>query len=61
MLEVYNAASLSKAAGFAAYEVEDDGMVKDLSDFALANAIYVALVEGHAAEVGLPLVRPALC
>jgi len=51
IIEVYNAKSLTKAPNFAAYEVEDDGMVKDLSDFALANAIYVALVEGHAAEI----------
>jgi F-type H+-transporting ATPase subunit gamma len=36
-------------AGFQAYEMEDD-VVKDLSEFALANALYAALVEGHAAE-----------
>ena len=36
-------------AGFKAYEMEDD-VVKDLSEFALANALYAALVEGHAAE-----------
>ena len=37
------------SAGFKAYEMEDD-VVKDLSEFALANALYAALVEGHAAE-----------
>ena len=36
-------------AGFKAYEMEDD-VVKDLSEFALANALYATLVEGHAAE-----------
>jgi F-type H+-transporting ATPase subunit gamma len=36
-------------AGFKAYEMEDD-VVKDLSEFALANALFAALVEGHAAE-----------
>ena len=34
----------------AAYEMEDD-VAKDLAEFALANAIYTALVEGHAAEI----------
>ena len=37
------------SAGFKAYEMEDD-VVKDLGEFALANALYAALVEGHAAE-----------
>jgi len=37
------------SAGFKAYEMEDD-VVKDLSEFALANALYAAMVEGHAAE-----------
>ena len=40
---------MSFTAGFKAYEMEDD-VVKDLSEFALANALYAALVEGHAAE-----------
>lgn len=40
---------ITSPAGFKAYEMEDD-VVKDLSEFALANAIYAALVEGHAAE-----------
>lgn len=39
------------APNFSAYEVDDDAVTQDLADFALANAIYVALVEGHAAEV----------
>lgn len=39
----------ASSAGFKAYEMEDD-VVKDLSEFALANALYAALVEGHAAE-----------
>jgi len=28
----------------------EDDVVKDLSEFALANALYAGLVEGHAAE-----------
>lgn len=36
-------------AGFAAYEQEDD-TTKDVAEFTLANAIYAALVESHAAE-----------
>ena len=31
------------------YENEDDA-TKDLAEFSLANAIYAALVEGHACE-----------
>jgi F-type H+-transporting ATPase subunit gamma len=34
---------------FKAYENEDDA-TKDLAEFSLANAIYAALVEGHACE-----------
>jgi len=37
-------------ANFGAYELEED-TVKDLAEFSLANAIYAALVEGHAAEI----------
>ena len=36
-------------AGFKAYEMEEE-VTKDLAEFALANAIYAALVEGHACE-----------
>jgi F0F1-type ATP synthase gamma subunit len=38
------------AEGFKAYEMEDD-VTKDLAEFSLANAIYSALVEAHAAEI----------
>lgn len=41
--------ALQEAAGFKAYEMEED-VSKDLTEFALANVIYQALVEGHAAE-----------
>ena len=34
---------------FKVYENEDDA-TKDLAEFSLANAIYAALVEGHACE-----------
>jgi hypothetical protein len=37
-------------AAFKAYEMEDDS-TKDLVEFSLANAIYAALVESHAAEI----------
>lgn len=50
-MEVYNAAALNKAPKIAAYEIEEDTYSADLADFALANSIYAALVEGHAAEV----------
>jgi F-type H+-transporting ATPase subunit gamma len=41
--------ALAEAAGFKAYEMEED-VSKDLTEFALANVIFQALVEGHAAE-----------
>ena len=37
-------------ADFNAYETEEDA-TKDLAEFGLANAVYAALVEGHAAEI----------
>jgi len=49
-VEVLNANGLAEAPGFKAYEVEED-VTKDLSEFALANAIFSGLVEGHAAEM----------
>lgn len=48
--KVITAAALRSAAGFQAYEMEEDSS-NDLAEFALANAIYTALVEGHAAEI----------
>lgn len=53
IMEVHNAAALKASPKFAAYELEDDALVGDLANFALTNAIYACLVEGHAAEVGL--------
>jgi len=50
VLKVITAGGLRAAAGFQAYEMEDDNS-NDLAEFALANAIYTALVEGHAAEI----------
>ncbi|KAK8849422.1 ATP synthase F1, gamma subunit [Kwoniella newhampshirensis] len=47
---VISAKALAAAAGFQQYEMEED-VSKDLAEFALANAIYTALVEGHAAEI----------
>jgi len=39
----------SFAAGFKSYEQEEDS-TGDIAEFSLANALYLALVEGHAAE-----------
>ncbi|RXK38012.1 ATP synthase F1, gamma subunit [Tremella mesenterica] len=50
MVSVISAESLRESAGFNRYEMEED-VSKDLAEFALANAIYTALVEGHAAEI----------
>ncbi|WVQ79521.1 ATP synthase F1, gamma subunit [Cryptococcus sp. DSM 104549] len=47
---VISSKALQQAAGFQQYEMEED-VSKDLAEFGLANAIYTALVEGHAAEI----------
>ncbi|KAL8279746.1 hypothetical protein RQP46_007841 [Phenoliferia psychrophenolica] len=49
--EVYSNAALAASPSFAAYEVESDELLKDVASFSMANVIYAALVEGHAAEV----------
>ncbi|KZT04925.1 ATP synthase F1 gamma [Laetiporus sulphureus 93-53] len=49
VMEVETEETLKSSPGFRAYEMEDD-VTKDLAEFALANAIYAALVEGHACE-----------
>ncbi|KAL6304673.1 ATP synthase F1 gamma [Sparassis latifolia] len=49
VVEIETENVLKESPGFRAYEMEDD-VTKDLAEFALANAIYAALVEGHACE-----------
>jgi len=51
VMEVFNAKALAKAPKIAAYEIEEDTYSADLADFALANSIFAALAEGHAAEI----------
>ncbi|KAK9386240.1 ATPase, F1 complex, gamma subunit domain-containing protein [Lipomyces mesembrius] len=41
--------SLKSSPNFSAYDIEED-LAEDLTEFALANAIYWALAEGHACE-----------
>ncbi|ESK86865.1 atp synthase subunit gamma [Moniliophthora roreri MCA 2997] len=48
-LRIKGANALKESEGFKRYEMEDD-FTKDLAEFSLANAIYAALVEGHACE-----------
>ncbi|KAF8310360.1 ATP synthase F1 gamma [Clavulina sp. PMI_390] len=48
--EVVGEVSLREAESFKVYEMEEDA-TKDLAEFSIANAIYAALVEGHAAEI----------
>jgi len=49
-VEIRNEQGLLKSTGFTAYEMEDD-VTRDIAEFSLANAIYAALVEGHACEM----------
>ncbi|KDR76979.1 hypothetical protein GALMADRAFT_225130 [Galerina marginata CBS 339.88] len=48
-LQVKGEEALKESNAFSVYENEDDA-TKDLAEFSLANAIYAALVEGHACE-----------
>lgn len=50
VMEVYSEDALRNAPQFKLYEQEDD-VTKDLAEFSFANAIYAALVEGHASEI----------
>jgi len=50
LMDVFSEEALRNAPSFSLYEKEED-TTKDLAEFALANAIYAALVEGHAAEI----------
>ncbi|EST08565.1 ATPase, F1 complex, gamma subunit [Kalmanozyma brasiliensis GHG001] len=50
VIEVFSEGALRNAPQFKLYEQEDD-VTKDLAEFAFANAIYAALVEGHASEI----------
>jgi F-type H+-transporting ATPase subunit gamma len=52
-ITVYSEDIFQKSPKFSAYEIEDD-VLTNLKEFALANAIYWALVEGHACEVQSP-------
>lgn len=59
IMEVYNGKALAASPKFAAYELEDTN-VDDLASFALTNAIFATLVEGHATEIVslcLPLIE----
>ncbi|KAH6903228.1 ATP synthase F1 gamma [Coprinopsis sp. MPI-PUGE-AT-0042] len=49
VMQVKGEESLRESDAFKVYENEDDA-TKDLAEFSLANAIYAALVEGHACE-----------
>jgi len=49
MKEVHPASALESSDGFRKYEQEEE-VTKDLAEFTLANAIFTALVEGHASE-----------
>ncbi|KAG8897692.1 atp3 gamma subunit of the F1 sector of mitochondrial F1F0 ATP synthase, partial [Tulasnella sp. 403] len=50
IMQVFGEQALKDSPNFKTYEMEDDA-TKDLAEFALTNAIYAVLVEGHAAEI----------
>ncbi|KAI7903964.1 ATP synthase F1, gamma subunit [Cokeromyces recurvatus] len=50
ILPVYSESSFKASPNFAVYEIEDD-VLANLQEFAFANTLYWAMVEGHAAEM----------
>jgi F-type H+-transporting ATPase subunit gamma len=48
-IEVKGEKALKESDAFKAYEMEDD-VTRDLAEFSLANALFAALTESHAAE-----------
>ncbi|KAL7749368.1 atp3 gamma subunit of the F1 sector of mitochondrial F1F0 ATP synthase [Sorochytrium milnesiophthora] len=49
-LPIYNYESIVKSPKLASYEIEED-VLHNLSEFMYANAIFMAMAEGHASEV----------
>ena len=47
---MYSENALLEAPKFGAYEMEE-GTAKDLAEFSFTNAVFAALVEGHASEI----------
>ncbi|KXS16395.1 putative ATP synthase gamma chain mitochondrial precursor [Gonapodya prolifera JEL478] len=50
-IDVVKAKEIADAPGFRAYEVADESILADLEQFHLANTLFWALSEGHAAEM----------
>lgn len=50
IMPVYSEQSLLAASKFSVYEM-DESLSKDLAEFSFTNAIFAALVEGHASEI----------
>ncbi|CCU99877.1 unnamed protein product [Malassezia sympodialis ATCC 42132] len=50
VVPVYSENALLEAPKFGAYEMEE-GTAKDLAEFSFTNAVFAALVEGHASEI----------
>jgi F-type H+-transporting ATPase subunit gamma len=50
VLRTFSQDAFKASPNFAVYEIEDD-VLANLQQFTLANAVYHALVEGHAAEM----------
>jgi len=49
-IKVYSQSILENSPNFATYEIEDD-VLENFQEYTMANAVYWALVEGHAAEM----------
>ena len=50
IVKAYAEKALNNSEGFKSYEQEEEA-TKDLAEFSFANAIFAALVEGHASEI----------
>ncbi|KAJ9199722.1 hypothetical protein DTO166G4_5957 [Paecilomyces variotii] len=50
VIEAYSEEAITQSPNISAYEVDDE-VLKNLREYALANNLYWALAEGHAAEI----------
>jgi len=50
-IAAFNEAAFAQSPKFSSFEVDTDGVLSNMKEFALANSIYWALSEGHACEI----------
>ncbi|KAK3383156.1 ATPase, F1 complex, gamma subunit domain-containing protein [Lasiosphaeria ovina] len=51
IIAAYSAEAIAASPNYSAYEVDEDELLSNLQEYALANSIHWALSEGHACEI----------